>query len=115
VIAPHCWRCRRRPIWWSSARPGRSRDGFFSFEGRRYAVPGARPGERVELVLGGQELEVYSTVDGRRLARHERGRPHRVLPDPVQDSVPLAQVLQALPDPKVHTRPLSIYQDAIDG
>ena len=92
-----------------------ARDGFFSFEGRRYAVPGARPGERVELVLGGQELEVYSTVDGRRLARHERGRPHRVLPDSVQDSVPLAQVLQALPDPEVHTRPLSVYQDAIDG
>jgi transposase len=92
-----------------------ARDGFFSFEGRRYAVPGARPGERVELVLGARELEVYSTVDGHRLARHERGRPHRVLPDPVQDSVPLAQVLQALPDPDVHTRPLSVYQDAIDG
>jgi Integrase core domain len=92
-----------------------ARDGFFSFEGRRYAIPGARPGERVELVLGEQELEVYSTVDGRRLARHERGRPHRVLPDPVEDSVPLAQVLSALPDPEVHQRPLSVYQDAIDG
>jgi transposase len=92
-----------------------ARDGFFSFEGRRYCVPGARPGERVELVLGQQELEAYSTVDGRRLARHERGRPHRILPDPVQDSMPLAQVLQALPDPEVHQRPLSVYQDAIDG
>ena len=29
-----------------------ARDGLFSFEGRRYAVPDARPGERVELVLG---------------------------------------------------------------
>jgi hypothetical protein len=29
--------------------------------------------------------------------------------------VPLAQVLQALPDPEVHQRPLSVYQDAIDG
>ena len=92
-----------------------ARDGFFSFEGCRYAIPGARPGERVELVLAERELEVYSTVDGRRLARHERGRPHRVLPDPAQDSVPLAQVLQALPDPEVHQRPLSVYQDAIDG
>jgi transposase len=92
-----------------------ARDGFFSFEGRRYAVPGARPGERVELVLGDHELEIYSTVDGRRLARHERGRPARVLPDPVEDSVSLAQVLQALPDPEVRTRPLQVYQDAIDG
>jgi hypothetical protein len=92
-----------------------ARDGFFSFEGRRYAVPGARPGERVELVLGDKELEIYSTVDGRRLARHERGRPHRVLPDPAENSVSLAQVLRALPDPEVHQRPLSVYQDAIDG
>ena len=52
-----------------------ARDGLFSFEGRRYAVPDARPGERVELVLGPEEIEIYSTVDGRRLARHERGRP----------------------------------------
>jgi len=92
-----------------------ARDGFFSFEGRRYQVPGARPGERVELVLGETELEVYSTVDGRRLARHERGRPHRVLPDPVEGSVSLAAVLQALPEPEVHQRPLSVYQEAIDG
>jgi Mu transposase-like protein len=92
-----------------------ARDGFFSFEGRRYQVPGAKPGERVELVLGEQELEIYSTVDGQRLARHQRGRPAKVLPDPVENSVPLAQVLQALPDPEVHQRPLSVYQDAIDG
>jgi hypothetical protein len=92
-----------------------ARDGFFSFEGRRYAVPGAKPGERVELVLGDQEIEIYSTIDGRRLARHERGRPHRVLPDPVEGSVSLAQVLGALPEPEVHTRPLSVYQAAIDG
>jgi transposase len=92
-----------------------ARDGFFSFEGRRYAVPGAKPGERVELVLGDQEIEIYSTIDARRLARHERGRPHRVLPDPVEGSVSLAQVLGALPEPEVHTRPLSVYQEAIDG
>lgn len=78
-------------------------------------MPGARPGERVELVLGERELEIYSTVDGRRLARHQRGRPARVLPDPVEDSVSLAQVLQALPDPEIHTRPLSVYQAVIDG
>jgi len=92
-----------------------ARDGLFSFEGRRYAVPDARPGERVELVLGAREIEAYSTLDGRRLARHERGRPARVLPDPVEDSVSLAQVLSALPDPEVHRRPLSVYQDLIDG
>jgi hypothetical protein len=77
-----------------------ARDGLFNFEGRRYAVPQARPGERVELVLGDREIEVNSTVDGRRLAHHARGRPPRVLPDPVDDSVSLAQVLGALPDPK---------------
>jgi len=92
-----------------------ARDGLFSFEGRRYAVPDARPGERVELVLGASEIEAYSMLDGCRLARHERGRPARVLPDPAQDSVSLAQVLRALPAPEVHRRPLSVYQDAIDG
>jgi transposase len=92
-----------------------ARDGLFSFEGRRYAVPDARPGERVELVLGPEEIEIYSTVDGRRLARHQRGRPARVLPDPVEPSVSLAQVLGALPEPEVHRRPLSVYQDLIDG
>lgn len=92
-----------------------ARDGLFSFEGRRYAVPHARPGERVELVLGHQEIEIYSTTDGRRLARHERGRPAKILPDPVENSVPLAQVLKALPQPEVHQRPLSVYQDLIDG
>jgi hypothetical protein len=92
-----------------------ARDGFFSFEGRRYHVPNAKPGERVELVLGATEIEVHSLLDGRRLARHERGRPARVLPDPVEDSVSLAQVLSSLPDPEVHRRPLARYQAAIDG
>jgi transposase len=92
-----------------------ARDGFFSFEGRRYHVPDAKPGERVELVLGATELEVHSLLDGRRIARHERGRPARVLPDPVEDSVSLAQVLSAFPDPEVHHRPLSRYEEAIDG
>ena len=92
-----------------------ARDGFFNFEGRRYALPHAKPGERVELVLGPEELEVYSTVDGRRLARHERGRPARALPDPTENTVPLAKVLQALPVTEVHRRPLSVYQELIDG
>jgi len=92
-----------------------ARDGFFSFEGRRYHVPDAKPGERVELVLGAAELEVHSLHDGRRIARHERGRPARLLPDPVEDSVSLAQVLSALPDPEVHRRPLSRYEETIDG
>jgi transposase len=92
-----------------------ARDGFFSFEGRRYHVLDATPGERVELVLGATELEVYSTVDGRRVARHERGRPNRVLPDPVEKSVSLATVLDAMPTVEVHQRPLSVYQELIDG
>lgn len=92
-----------------------ARDGFFSFEGRRYHVPDAAPGERVQIVLGPAELEVYSMLDGRRLARHERGRPARILPDPVENSVSLAKVLDALPVTEVHRRPLSVYQDAIDG
>ena len=92
-----------------------ARDGFFSFEGRRYHLPDAKPGERVEIVLGPEELEVYSTVDGGRLARHERGRPARVLPDPTENSVSLAKVLGALPVTEVHRRPLSVYQELIDG
>jgi hypothetical protein len=90
-----------------------ARDGFFSFEGRRYQVPDATPGERVELVLGPEEIEAYSLSDRRLLARHERGRPARVLPDPVEQSVPLARVLRAMPDPEVHRRPLSRYEEAI--
>jgi transposase len=90
-----------------------ARDGFFSFEGRRYALPRARPGERVELVLSAEELEVYSRGSGERLARHRRGQPARVLPDPAQESVPLAAVLAALPDPEVHARPLSLYEEAL--
>jgi DNA replication protein DnaC len=67
-----------------------ARDGFFSFEGRRYALPPSltKPGERVELVLGTQEIEVYSGSTGERLARYERGLPARILPDPTQESVP---------------------------
>src|SRR4051812_47278957 len=92
-----------------------ARDGLLSCEGRRYAVPDARPGERVELVLGPEEIEIYSTSDGRRLARHQRGRPAKILPDPERPSVSLAQVLGALPKPEVHRRPLSVYQQLIDG
>lgn len=92
-----------------------ARDGFFSFEGRRYHVPDAKPGERVEIVLGSSEIEVYSTVDGRRIARHERGRPNRVLPDPAEDSVSLATVLDAMPTIEVHRRALDVYQELIDG
>ncbi|MCA1700595.1 MAG: DDE-type integrase/transposase/recombinase [Actinobacteria bacterium] len=92
-----------------------ARDGFFNFDGRRYCVPDATPGERVEIVLGPAELEVYSTTDGRRIARHERGRPAIVLPDPVENSVSLATVLDAMPTVEVHRRPLSTYQKLIDG
>lgn len=92
-----------------------ARDGFFSFEGRRYQVPASKPGERVELVLGATEIEVRSLLDGRLVCRHERGRPARVLPDPVENSMPLAKVLEAIPKVEVHHRPLSVYQELIDG
>jgi hypothetical protein len=92
-----------------------ARDGFFSFEGRRYHVPNARPGERVELVLGATELEVHSLHDGRRICRHERGRPRLVLPDPIENSISLAAVLDAIPKVEVHQRPLTVYQELIDG
>jgi transposase len=92
-----------------------ARDGLFSFEGRRYQAPAARPGERVELVLGADELEVYSTGDGRLLCRHRRGAPERVLPDPAAESVELAAVLGALPEPDIHRRPLSVYDEASRG
>jgi hypothetical protein len=90
-----------------------ARDGLFSFEGRRYAVPGARPGATVELRLGASELEVYSLEDGKLICRHERGRPARVLPDPEVPSLSLAKVLGALPDVEVHRRPLSAYEQVI--
>jgi transposase len=92
-----------------------ARDGFFSFEGRRYHLPDAKPGERVQLVLGATELEIYSLTDGRRIARHERGRPALVLPDPLENSVSLASVLDAMPRVEVHRRSLSVYQEMIDG
>lgn len=92
-----------------------ARDGFFSFEGRRYAVTEAKPQERVELVLGAGEIEVRSlgANPGKLIARHERGRPARVLPDPSRESVPLAEVLGALPDEEVHRRPLAVYERAL--
>ena len=96
-----------------------ARDGFFSFEGRRYAVPPklVRPGERVELVLGSEEIELYSEKTGKRLACHERGRPKLILPDPERESVPLAEVLGALPlaQMEVHRRPLSLYEQLASG
>jgi hypothetical protein len=54
-------------------------------------------------------------ADGRRIARHERGRPALVLPDPVENSMSLATVLDAMPAVEVRRRPLSVYQDLIDG
>ena len=97
------------------------RDGFFSFEGRRYALPAklARPGEKIELVLGAGEIEVRShgaEPSGGLLASYERGRPEKVMPDPKNDSVVLAKVLGALPrEQEVHRRPLSIYEEVVAG
>lgn len=91
------------------------RDGFFSFEGKSYAVPAklAKPGERLELVLGAGEVEAREPDSGKLIARYERDRPGRVLADPVEQSVPLAKVLKALPTEEVHSRPLSFYEEAV--
>jgi len=95
------------------------RDGFFSFEGRRYALPSrlATPGGRVELVLGVREMEARSVETGKLLARYERGRPSRVAEDPAEDTVALAEVLGALPvgAGEVHTRPLSFYEEVVSN
>lgn len=60
-------------------------------------------------------MEIYSPLTGVRLARYERGRPARVVPDPEEDCVPLAEVLGALPNEEVHRRPLSLYEEAAHG
>jgi hypothetical protein len=72
-------------------------------------------GERVDLVLSERETGAYSLLDGRRPARHQRGRRARVFPDPVAASTSLAHVLGAHPQTEVHSRPLAVYQDLIDG
>lgn len=92
-----------------------ARDGFASFEGRRYQVPGARPGERVEVTIGAAEIELRRLGEPCLLARHERGMPRLVLPDPQAPSVPLADLLAALPRGEVRPRPLSVYEEAIRG
>lgn len=91
------------------------RDGFASFEGRRYPVPGAQPGERVEVTIGAREIELRRIGERRLLVRHERGTPRPVLPDPGAPSVPLAELLERLPRGEVHTRPLSVYEEAVRG
>lgn len=96
------------------------RDGFFSFEGRRYALPSRlqAPGGRVELVLGLGEMEARSMHTGKLLARYERGRPSRTADDPAEDTVALAEVLGALPDDEfgeVHRRPLTFYEEVISN
>ncbi len=91
-----------------------ARDGHFSFEGRRYGVPGALGGETVELILGADELEVRRIPEGELICRHRRGRPRTVLPDPDQGSVSLASVLDSLPKDAVHTRSLEAYAQVVD-
>lgn len=92
-----------------------ARDGFLSFEGRRYLVPSslARTGDRVELLVGKDEIEVRSVASGALLCSYLRGAPEKVLSDPDTDCVSLAAVLQALPEQDVHRRPLSLYEEAL--
>jgi hypothetical protein len=88
-----------------------ARDGFISFEGRRYLVPKAVPGERLEITIGESELEIRRDGESHLLAYHRRGAPHRLLPDPEQVSVSLAELMAALPATPVHARPLSLYEE----
>ena len=98
-----------------SARTTRrvGRDGYASFEGRRYPVPGARPGERVEVTVGAREIELRRLGETRLLARHERGAVRLALPDPEAPSVPLAELLAQLARSEVRPRPLSVYEEAV--
>jgi hypothetical protein len=88
-----------------------ARDGFISFEGRRYLVPKALPGERIEITIGEEELEMRRAGERAVLAYHLRGVPRRALPDPAAGSVPLAELMAALPATPVHTRPLALYEE----
>lgn len=88
-----------------------ARDGFISFEGRRYLVPKATPGEQIEITIGEEELELRRAGEARLLAYHLRGLPRRALPDPTAGSVSLAELMAALPATSVHTRPLALYEE----
>lgn len=88
-----------------------ARDGFVSFEGRRYLVPGARPGERLEITIGEAELEMRRAGKDAPLAYHRRGAPRRALPDPQRGSVTLAELMAGLPEAPVHSRPLALYEE----
>lgn len=91
-----------------------ARDGFFSFEGQRYIAPHARPGERVELTLGKDEIEVRRGQEI--VARHARRRPGQVaLPDPQVGSVTLASVLGQAADHSVRSRPIALYEEVVRG
>ena len=92
-----------------------ARDGLISFEGRRYVVPGAMIGETVELRLGAEEIEVFSTLTGERYCRHARQRHGAALPDPKAPSVSLASVLAEMPAVEVHRRPLDAYAEVTRG
>jgi transposase len=88
-----------------------ARDGFISFEGRRYLVPKALPGERLEITIGEAELEIRRDGERQLLAYHRRGAPRRLLPDPEGGSVSLAELMAALPSTPVHARPLALYEE----
>jgi transposase len=92
-----------------------ARDGLISFEGRRYTIAGAMPGETVELRLGATEIEVYSIASGERLCTHPRRRERTQLPDPAEGSVSLASVLGELPRVEVHRRSLDAYAEVARG
>lgn len=88
-----------------------ARDGFVSFEGRRYLVPKALPGERIEITIGAGELEMRRAGEPTLLAFHHRGASERRLPDPQARNVSLAELMAALPETPVHSRPLALYEE----
>ena len=94
------------------------REGFFSFEGRRYALPSRSRCPEVAWSWSWESGRGRCSLQtGKLLARYERGRPTRVAEDPAQDMVALAEVLGALTDEfgEVHRRPLTFDEEVIIG
>lgn len=111
------------------ARPV-SRDCLVSFEGRRYSVPFAWVGRRVEVRGTAQHVVVFA--EGRELARHPRHTPQRLVLVPahyegattatVRAPTPFGHrarlqlaALPGLPTPAGVVRPLATYLTLLEG
>jgi transposase len=102
------------------ARPV-SRDGLVSFEGRRYSVPFAWIGRRVEVRGTADAVVIYGA--GHVIARHPRGTARRLVLEPAHYEGPSTPTVRAptplglrarlqlagLPAPAALARPLTAY------